>query len=171
MWSKFNTLSALILVIQNKLMHFFLQQTGLTAHWQHHTFRDSWPLQGRCKEKSWDLVAVSRPGWYPVDNMLPMLDLSGSLCQSICFPLSMKNTSSFAHLQAFFPLSSMMAECFVSGAIWTYYTSTVQSQTVCFKYSNWSVLTPNFTVSVSLTIRTVDSTLTSTTSGLCWAFL
>lgn len=91
MWSKFNTLSALILVIQNELMHFFLQQTGLTAQWQHHMLRDSWPLQGRCKEKSWDLVTVSRPGWYPVDNMLPMPDLSGS-CQSICFPISMKAT-------------------------------------------------------------------------------
>lgn len=73
----------------------------------------------------------------------------------------MKNTSSFAHLQAFFLLGSMMAEC-VSGVIWIY--DTVQSH--CFKYSN-SVLTPNFTASVSLAIRSVDSTLTSTTSGLC----
>lgn len=155
-------------------MHFFLQQTGLTAQWQHHVLRDSWPLQGRCKEKSWDLVAVSRTGWYPVDNMLPMPDLSGSLCQSICFPLSMKATWRTHHLlhicRPFFYLVTWWLNV-LSRAIWTYYTSTVQSQTVCFKYSNSSVLTPNFTVSVSLAIMSVNSTLTSTTSGLCWAFL
>lgn len=90
----FHTLSALILWMQDERLHFSLQQTVLTA-WnaarrQRHVLGDSWPLQGRCKEKSWALVAVSRPGCCPVDNMLPVPGLSGSLCQSICFPLLMK---------------------------------------------------------------------------------
>lgn len=86
----FHTLSALILLMQDELVHFSLQQTGPTAsnaaRWQRHVLGDSWPLQGRCKEKSCALVAVSRPGCSPLDNMLPVPGLSGSLCQSICSP-------------------------------------------------------------------------------------